>query len=468
MARWVKSKQNVRVFKTSTAPTTGDAPALGDLWIDTTTVPAILKVCSDATTPAFTVSGFEGLSVKQECRVASTAALTVTYANGTLGVGATLTNAGAQAALSIDSVSLTTADRVLVKNQVSTFQNGLYTVTTVGTGSTNWVMTRALDYDTAGEIAAGDLIIVNAGTVNTLTSWIETGTPAVMGTDAVTFSQFTISAVNATGTGVLVRATSPTLVTPLLGTVTSGNISACTSTSMAMVTPVLGTPTSGTLTNCSTTQTTVQQFVTGTAATYTTPANCKRILVECVGGGGGGGGSATTAGQSGAGEGGGSGGFTRKLIISPAATYTYSVGAAGAASAASNSAGGDGGTTTFSGSSLSAAGGVGGSGSGTAAALAISGGTSAGGAASGGDINASGSEGGIGFIVSGTSGFSGAGGASVYGGGGASKVNGAGSAGAAGVSPGSGGSGGLVQNGSSAAAGGAGAAGMITVYEFYI
>jgi hypothetical protein len=53
-----------------------------------------------------------------------------------------------------------------------------------------------------------------------------------------------------TGTGSLVFATSPTLVTPILGTVTSGNISACTSTSMVLVSPILGTPTSGTLTNC--------------------------------------------------------------------------------------------------------------------------------------------------------------------------------------------------------------------------
>jgi hypothetical protein len=53
-----------------------------------------------------------------------------------------------------------------------------------------------------------------------------------------------------TGTGLLVFNTSPTLVTPVLGTVTSGNISACTSTSMVMVTPILGTPTSGVLTNC--------------------------------------------------------------------------------------------------------------------------------------------------------------------------------------------------------------------------
>jgi hypothetical protein len=53
-----------------------------------------------------------------------------------------------------------------------------------------------------------------------------------------------------TGTGLLVFNTTPTLVTPILGTVASGNISACTSTSMVLVTPILGTPTSGTLTNC--------------------------------------------------------------------------------------------------------------------------------------------------------------------------------------------------------------------------
>ena len=53
-----------------------------------------------------------------------------------------------------------------------------------------------------------------------------------------------------TGTGLLVFNNTPTLISPILGTVTSGNISACTSTSMVLVTPVLGVPTSGTLTNC--------------------------------------------------------------------------------------------------------------------------------------------------------------------------------------------------------------------------
>ena len=59
--------------------------------------------------------------------------------------------------------------------------------------------------------------------------------------------------------------TSPTLVTPALGTVASGNISACTSTSMAMVTPVLGTPTSGDLSNCTSTSMALTTPVIGVA-----------------------------------------------------------------------------------------------------------------------------------------------------------------------------------------------------------
>lgn len=72
-----------------------------------------------------------------------------------------------------------------------------------------------------------------------------------------------------TGSGALVFATSPTLVTPLLGTVTSGVISACTSTSMVMVTPVLGTPTSGVLTNCTGSPTFTDVKTSGLLATTT-------------------------------------------------------------------------------------------------------------------------------------------------------------------------------------------------------
>ena len=66
--------------------------------------------------------------------------------------------------------------------------------------------------------------------------------------------------------------TSPTFVTPALGTVASGNISACTSTSMVMISPVLGTPTSGVLTNCTGSPTLTAPVIgaaTGTSLTAT-------------------------------------------------------------------------------------------------------------------------------------------------------------------------------------------------------
>ena len=71
---------------------------------------------------------------------ATTANLTATYNNGTSGVGATLTNSGTQAAFSIDGVSPAINARVLVKNQTTQTQNGIYTLTTIGDGSTNWVL----------------------------------------------------------------------------------------------------------------------------------------------------------------------------------------------------------------------------------------------------------------------------------------------------------------------------------------
>jgi hypothetical protein len=134
----------------------------------------------------------QGLTTYSAVRVATTGALTVSYANGVLGVGATLTNAGAQAALSIDGVTLSVADRVLVKNQVSTFQNGIYVVTTVGTGATNWVLTRATDYDQAADIVQYGVVLVNQGTVSASLLYQETGAgPWTMGTTAIVFALYT-------------------------------------------------------------------------------------------------------------------------------------------------------------------------------------------------------------------------------------------------------------------------------------
>jgi hypothetical protein len=93
-----------------------------------------------------------GLDMKDSSHAATTACLTSTYNNGSSGVGATLTNAGAQAALSVDGQTMVATERVLIKDQTAACHNGIYTVTTVGDGLTNWVITRATDFDSSTEV----------------------------------------------------------------------------------------------------------------------------------------------------------------------------------------------------------------------------------------------------------------------------------------------------------------------------
>ena len=124
---------------------------------------------------------------------ASTGALTVTQAGA--GVGATLTNAGSQATFALDGQNPTVGQRVLIKDQAggANTQNGVYTVTNVGSGATNWVLTRATDYDTPSDINNTGIIPVSAGTVNANTGWINTTLMVTVDTTAITFVQFGVS-----------------------------------------------------------------------------------------------------------------------------------------------------------------------------------------------------------------------------------------------------------------------------------
>ena len=109
-----------------------------------------------------------GIHYHDPVRVETPGNLNATYDNGSSGVGATLTNAGTQEALTIDGVALSTSDRVLVYNQTNAAHNGVYTVTAVGDGSTNWVLTRATDADSYGvsdpdAMGEGDAFFVKEG-----------------------------------------------------------------------------------------------------------------------------------------------------------------------------------------------------------------------------------------------------------------------------------------------------------------
>ena len=127
-----------------------------------------------------------GLDVKASVRVATTANLASTYNNG----AGTLT-ASSNAAISIDGVSLSLNDRVLVKDQTTQTQNGFYKVTTVGSGSAAFVLTRTPDANEASEITGGAFTFVEEGTANADNGYVAShnGTPT-LGTDNITFEQF--------------------------------------------------------------------------------------------------------------------------------------------------------------------------------------------------------------------------------------------------------------------------------------
>lgn len=147
-------------------------------------------VATDAATKGYVDSVAEGLHIHASVVAASTANLVATYSNGTSGVGATLTNNDTQAALVLDGVTLSVSDRVLIKNQTSGLENGIYTVTDTGSVSTNWVLTRATDFDTSAEIQGGDFTFCTGGTQYDNTGWVQTATSVTVGTTAIVWQQF--------------------------------------------------------------------------------------------------------------------------------------------------------------------------------------------------------------------------------------------------------------------------------------
>lgn len=142
------------------------------------------------------------------------------------GVGATLTNAGAQAALTIDNVSLSVSDRVMVRLQTTGYENGVYVVTAVGSGSTNWVLTRASDSNKVAPedpngVGEGDYYYTQDGDLNAGDSHVLTTPNAglILGYTDLTFTQFS-GAVTYTG-GTNIDVTGQTI--SLTGTVAATN-----------------------------------------------------------------------------------------------------------------------------------------------------------------------------------------------------------------------------------------------------
>ena len=217
---------------------------------------------TDAVNLQYLQSYEAGLEWKYEVVAATTADLgPFTYSNGSSGVGATMTNAGTQAAFAIDGWNTWTAgvSRVLVKNETATgtgtatpagtgstsmtitattgtiqvgqqitftgvvspcyitawnsgtgvatlstaqtwannaavttsdaYANGIYTVTTIGSGASNWVLTRAIDNNTSVSMNNATTLVTN-GTTNANTGWTQTVANPTIGTNNITWIQF--------------------------------------------------------------------------------------------------------------------------------------------------------------------------------------------------------------------------------------------------------------------------------------
>lgn len=177
--------------------------------LTTGTISTAPSASTDIVNKSYADSIASGINFHAACNYATTAALAAnTYNNGSSGVGATLT-AVAVGTLTIDGYTFVVGDvgkRILVKNEVTGANNGVYTLTQAGTALLPYILTRATDYDTSGtgtnEIDIGDLLLVISGTTNANTSWVQqTPLPITVGTTSIVFIQFAAVQTYTAGTG---------------------------------------------------------------------------------------------------------------------------------------------------------------------------------------------------------------------------------------------------------------------------
>lgn len=252
---------------TATAPTIKSSVALSGN--PTTTTQTSTDNSTKIATTAYVTTGISnavsGINPAVAVQVATIANVSgYTYNNGVSGIGATLTQNSA-AVVTIDGYIPTLNDRVLFKNQSTSANNGVYVITTLGTGIIPAVFTRATDYNQPSDINNTGAIPVVNGTVNALTSWLLTAKVTTIGTDSLTYSQFSYSPTsvippNLGGTGIANNSSSTITISGNFGTTLT--VSGATSLTL---------PTSGTVTALGNTTTGSGSIVLATSPTLITP-----------------------------------------------------------------------------------------------------------------------------------------------------------------------------------------------------
>jgi len=162
----------------------------------------------DAATKKYVDDVAQGLNIHDACYAATANTLTVltgggtiTYNNGTGGVGANLVLSGTYTkdyttANTFDgNTTATTGSRILVKSEANAVHNGIYVVDSAT------VLTRATDFNSVPEVEAGDFTFVQDGDTYNDTGWVQTATVTTIGTDPIVFTQFSGAGTYTAGSG---------------------------------------------------------------------------------------------------------------------------------------------------------------------------------------------------------------------------------------------------------------------------
>jgi hypothetical protein len=200
------SETNINIGS-STAGATGTVSVYPSTsFVGTVTVPTPTS-SGHATTKSYVDALAAGINVKPQVVYVSQTNLNATYAAGTsdssggLGVGATLTGA-VDGALILDGPEVEAGQRVLIKDQTVSVQNGIYVVTFAGDGDDPFILTRATNFNgntsTNGLIKNGDYVFVTSGTNSANDSYVvsQGGTSTTpsgaikIGTDNIIFAQY--------------------------------------------------------------------------------------------------------------------------------------------------------------------------------------------------------------------------------------------------------------------------------------
>lgn len=252
-----------------------------------------LQIAAGATAGAVLTSDGAGnaawspgpLSAKDSVQVATAAALpSNTYASGAL-------TAAANGALTVDGIAVTAGMRVLVQDEATAANNGIYTVTQAGGASTRYILTRASDMS-AGTEVPGAFAYAEEGTANAGAGFIVQGAgPFTIGTTAITWAQFSGAGSITAGTGLAKSGSTLSLITPVtLSDGGTGQVSAQAAMNALAGGVTTGQYLRGNGTNVALSAIqagdvpTLNQSTTGNAATATSAANVSGTVAIANGG----------------------------------------------------------------------------------------------------------------------------------------------------------------------------------------